>query len=298
MTNTPPFATAPTSGFTVAGAGDAVTALVLASPHSGRAYPAAFLAQTRLSIDQLRRAEDAYVDALVGGGPARGVPLVAAHYGRAWLDLNRSADELDPAMYSDRLAPHPDQYGDRVRVGLGIVPRIAAHGLDIYSGPMALAQAQARITAVHTPYHATLARLLAAARARHGHAILLDCHSMPTPLPGRLGSAQIVLGDGFGRSAAPALMAWLQAYFGDNGLRVAVNDPYAGGYTTIAHGQPQNHIHAVQIEIDRALYMDPARLRQHGGFARIAALMTGLIAQLAHDAATLALGQPQPLAAE
>jgi len=286
------------AGFTVTGGAGARTPLVLASPHSGRAYPPAFLAQTRLSVEQLRRAEDAFVDTLAGGAPARGVPLVAAHYGRAWLDLNRSAEELDPAMYDEVLAPHPDQYGDRVRAGLGILPRIAAHGLDIYARPLALAQARARIEAVHAPYHATLRALLAAACARHGYGVLIDCHSMPTPLAGRSAPPQIVLGDLFGRSAAPALVACVRRHFERAGLRVAINAPYAGGYTTAAYGQPDTGSHVLQIEIDRALYMDPPRLRPHAGFARVAALMDGLVDLLLAELPGLGLAAPLRDAAE
>lgn len=298
MTHPPVPSTEAAAGFTVSGDRAAFTPLVLASPHSGRVYPPAFLAQTRLRIDQLRRAEDAFVDALVAAAPVRGVPLVAAQFGRTWLDLNRSADELDPAMFDDSPAPHPDQFGERVRAGLGIVPRIAAHGLDIYTAPVSLAQARSRIAAVHTPYHATLARLLAAARGRHGHAVLLDCHSMPTPLGGRNGAPQIVLGDLYGRSAAPELLACVTGHFKRAGLRVAINDPYAGGYTTQAHGAPASGVHAVQIEIDRALYMDPARLRVHSGFARIAALMTGLVDLLLAEMPQLGLAPPLRNAAE
>jgi len=298
MTSAPVPSIPAAAGFTVSGDTDAATPLVLASPHSGRVYPPAFLAQTRLRVDQLRRAEDAFVDSLVAGAPPRGVPLVAAHYGRAWLDLNRSADELDPAMYAEAPAPHPDQFGDRVRAGLGILPRIAAHGLDIYTEPLALAHAHARITAVHAPYHATLAQLLDAAHARHGYAVLLDCHSMPTPLPARGGAPQIVIGDLFGQSAAPALVATLTDFFRRNNLRVAHNAPYAGGYTTQAHGQPQTGTHAVQIEIDRALYMEAAQLRPHSGFAHIAAMMTALIETLLTELPHLALAPPLRDAAE
>lgn len=277
----------PHPGFTVTGAAGA-SPLVLASPHSGRAYPPAFMAQTRLSLAQLRRAEDAYVDELVAGGPPRGVPLVAAHFGRAWLDLNRSADELDPAMFAEAIAPHPDQAGERVRAGLGVLPRIAAHGLDIYPARVPIAHARARLAAVHAPYHAALTALLRAARNRHGAAVLLDCHSMPTPL--MRGAPQIVLGDLYGRSAAPALVAAIERVFTDAGLRVARNDPYAGGYTTHAHARPDRGIHAVQIEIDRALYMDPARLVRNRGFARVAAVMTQVIGRLPVELAKLCLG--------
>jgi N-formylglutamate deformylase len=277
----------PHRGFTLTGTPGA-SPLVLASPHSGRAYPPAFMAQTRLTLQQLRRAEDAYVDELVAGGPPRGAPLVAAHFGRAWLDLNRSADELDPAMFIDAIAPHPDQTGERVRAGLGVLPRIAAHGLDIYAARVPLAQARARLAAVHEPYHAAIAMLLVEARRRHGAAVLIDCHSMPTPL--MRGAPQIVIGDLYGRSAAPQLIDLIERLFTAAGLRVARNDPYAGGYTTQAHARPVDGIHAVQIEIDRALYMDPARLVRNRGFARIAAVMTQLVARLLASVDGLDLG--------
>ncbi len=287
----------PAQGFSVTGP-TAATPLVLASPHSGRTYPPAFLAQTRLRVDQLRAAEDAYVDRLVAEAPSRCVPVVAAHFGRAWLDLNRSAEELDPAMFDPPPPPHPDQHGDRVRAGLGVLPRIAAYGLDIYGAPLSLLDARARLNAVHAPYHRTLTQMLGAARQRHGYAVLLDCHSMPTPLPGRNGSAQVVIGDLFGHSAAPALVTAIIEHFSAAGLRVAVNDPYAGGYTTAAHGAPGAALHAVQIEIDRALYMDPSRLRPHSGFARIAAVMTGLVDRLLAVVPNLGLAAPLRDAAE
>ena len=261
----------PPPGFTVSST-SAATPIVLASPHSGRSYPAAFRAQSRLSLMQLRRAEDAYVDELLSAASTLGIPLVAATYGRAWLDLNRAADELDPAMFAEPM-PHAAR-GDRVAAGLGILPRIAAHGLDIYSSQIGLAEARERIAQVHTPYHAMLTRLLHQARARHGFAILLDCHSMPSPPASSGGSAQIVLGDLHGNSAGALLVDWLEAAFTAARLRVWRNAPYAGGFTTEHHAAPMAGIHVVQIEIDRALYMDPRRLQRHDGFETIAATLT------------------------
>ncbi len=254
--------------------------LVVASPHSGRDYPAAFLARTRLTLAQLRRGEDAYVDALLDGVAASGVPRLAARWGRSWLDLNRSPHELDPAMYVEPLDHHDHHASDRVVAGLGVVPRIAAAGLDIYPSRLRLHDAAARIAQVHAPWHATLADLLAAARRRHGYAILLDCHSMPTPAPVAGGAPQIVVGDLHGQSAAPALVLGIERWFAAHGWRVSRNTPYAGGYTTRHHGNPARGVHAVQIEIDRALYMDPARLARHMGFATIAGQLTGLATHL------------------
>lgn len=274
------------------------TPLVLASPHSGRAYPEAFLRTIRLSPQQLRRAEDAYVDDLLAGAAALGVPLVAAHYGRAWLDLNRAADELDPSMFSDALPPSPAHRGERVAAGLGVVPRVAASGLAIYPGKLPLAEVRPRIAHVHAPYHAMLERLLTQARARHGFAVLLDCHSMPTPVSseGRP-PPQIVIGDLHGRSAAPALVAAVERWFDAAGFRTARNNPYAGGFTTANHGAPAAGFHAVQIEIDRALYMDTSRIARHSGFARMAQVLTGLVGALLDAAPALGL-QPWRDAAE
>jgi len=286
-------------GFSISGDSDAAGPLVLASPHSGREYPSGFIATTRLTLGQLRRAEDAYVDDMLAGAVAAGVPLISAHYGRSWLDLNRDADELDPAMFVEPLDDHPAQRGERVGAGLGVLPRIAAHGLDIYPGRLRLAEAHARLTAVHAPYHAALAGLLDRARRRHGFAVLIDCHSMPTP-PATGGGRppEVVLGDLHGNSAAPELMAVIESFWQAGGWRVSRNTPYAGGFTTAAHGAPAQSIHAVQLELDRMLYMDPGRLRPHDGYARIATALTALAALVVAQAPILQLQPHWRAAAE
>ena len=284
--------------FTITGASASPGPLVLASPHSGRDYPDGFVAASRLTLAQLRRAEDAYVDTLLAPAVAAGAPLIAARFGRSWLDLNRAPDELDPAMFVDPLAEHPDQSGDRVAAGLGVVPRVAGFGLDIYTGRLRLAEAQARLANVHAPYHAALAALIEAARARHGFAVLIDCHSMPTP-PGVRGSTpEIVLGDLHGTSAGPRLTAAIEAHWARAGFRVARNVPYAGGFTTAHHSMVMAGVHVVQIEIDRALYMDPVRLLRHAGFERVAAVLATLAATLIAATPTLGLAPPWQVAAE
>lgn len=285
-------------GFTIVPGSTPPGPLVLASPHSGRGYPAAFLAQTRLTMAQLRRAEDAFVAELLESAASRGVPLIAAHFGRAWLDLNRDEHELDPAMFVDPLEVHPAQASIRVAAGLGVVPRIAAQGLEIYPGRVLSAGARERISTVHRPYHAALAGLLDAARAEHGFAVLLDCHSMPTPPPVEGGAPQIVIGDLFGVAAAAPLVAVIEAHFRRAGFRVARNAPYAGGYTTARHGQVAAGTHAVQIEIDRALYMNPTQLVRHMGFARIEQVLSDLAASLIETVREMGLGPPFACAAE
>lgn len=267
--------------------------LVLASPHSGQDYPAAFLAASQLSRAQLRRAEDPYVDRLLDD--IVDVPVLAARYGRAYLDLNRGAAELDPAMFDTPL-PIPVTVTDRVKAGLGVLPRMAAHGLDIYRHRIDPAEALHRLAMLHQPWHDRISLLLTRARARHGHAILLDCHSMPQPagiLP-----PQIVLGDRFGTSASPALVTLVEQHFREAGWRVARNSPYAGGHTTEYHAGVAIGIHAVQIEIDRTLYMDPNKFVPNAGFNRVASVMTALVPRLLAAAPRLGLAPPYREVAE
>ncbi|KPF77473.1 hypothetical protein IP88_06190 [alpha proteobacterium AAP81b] len=281
------------SGFSVSGDGDGRWPLVMASPHSGRDYPPAFLAATRLGFAQLRRAEDPMVDTLLEG--VAGVPVLRARYGRAFLDLNRAEDELDPAMF-DGPPPGRPRATERVAAGLGVLPRVAAQGLDIYRRKLAPDEARRRLAAIHRPWHSRIAALLAAARARHGHAILLDCHSMPQPA-GSL-PPQVVIGDRHGTTAAPALVALIEAHFRGCGWRVARNIPYAGGHTTEAHAAPAAGIHTVQIEIDRQLYMDVGKFVPGPGFDAVADAFTRLAVRLVAAAPALGLGAALREAAE
>jgi N-formylglutamate deformylase len=275
-------------GFSMSGDCDGRWPLLMTSPHSGREFPPAFLSASRLSIAQLRRAEDALVDELLAG--VGGVPVMRARFGRAFLDLNRGPDELDPAMFDGVLAMSATS-GDRVAAGLGVIPRIAGHGLDIYRRRLPAIEAERRLASLHRPWHARISELLTRAKARHGYAILIDCHSMPTPAG--VNSPQIVLGDRFGRSAAPALVELIEQHFTDSGWRVARNKPYAGGHTTVFHADVESGIHAVQIEIDRNLYADARSLIRHAGFDRVQAAMTGLAAAVVGAAAELGL-DPAP----
>lgn len=280
-------------GFSVTGPCDGRSALLFTSPHSGRDYPAAFLAAARLPEAQLRRAEDRLVDQLLDR--IEGAPVMRARFARTFLDLNRAADEIDPAMIGGAMAI-PTRRTDRVAAGLGVIPRIAAHGQEIYTRMIDPADAMARIAAIHTPWHARITALIARAEAQHGHAILIDCHSMPTPIGIR--PPQIVLGDRHGLTAAPALVRLIERHFSSYGWRVVRNTPYAGGHITETHGAVAAGIHAIQIEIDRALYMDTNTLERNSGFDRVTAAMTGLARLLAATAPALALAATQREAAE
>jgi N-formylglutamate deformylase len=282
------------SPYSLTGALDGQSPLLLASPHSGSFLPPDFRAASRLAEPQLRRMEDAHVGALLAPAAAHGVPLIEATHSRAVIDLNRAEDELDPGMFAGKVVAVP-RLTERVRRGYGLFPRVAAPNQPIHSARLPASLAEERLAALHRPWHAALTGGLEAARARHGYAVLLDIHSMP-PLEGAA-PPQLVLGDLHGRSAAPALVDWLEQAFTDAGLKVGRNWPYAGGHTTERHGRPADGLHCVQLEFDRTLYMDMGSLAPHAGFGHLSALIGGVVARLAESLPLSGL-ETLPLAAE
>jgi N-formylglutamate amidohydrolase len=265
-------------------AGLAAGPLVFASPHSGRIYPASLMAASHLDAATIRQSEDCFVDRLVGAAPAYGVTLIVARLARAWLDLNRGPWELDPGMFEDELPPFARSPSARVAAGLGAIARIVGEGCEIYRRKLTFAEAQSRVAGVHQPYHGALAGLIEAARRRHGLAVLIDWHSMPSaaaPPTAAGGPCDIVLGDRFGSAASPAVSRRVEAELKSLGFRVARNAPYAGGYTTETYGRPAYGVHAVQIEVNRALYLDEARLTPTAGYRALKADLDRLAARLA-----------------
>lgn len=257
--------------------------LVFASPHSGRLYPAEMMAASALDADQIRRSEDAFVDELVAGAAAHGATVIANRYARAYVDVNREPYELDPAMFEDELPPFAQGRSARVAAGLGAIARIVADGHEIYTRKLTFAEARSRIETVHTPYHAALAGLVDQVKGEHGRVLVIDWHSMPSAAgraqPGR--PVDFVLGDRFGQSCGGAATALVEHALRQAGYRVARNTPYAGGFTTEHYGKPHEGVHALQVEIDRGLYLDEARLEPSSGFDRLKADLDSLFATLA-----------------
>jgi N-formylglutamate amidohydrolase len=260
------------------------TALVFASPHSGRIYPTDLLAASRLDAQTIRRSEDAHVDDLIAAAPEYGVNVIAAQMARVWLDVNREPWELDPAMFEDELPAFARGRSARVAAGLGSIARIVCEGEEIYRRKLTFAEASARVEAVHRPYHEALAELMSTTRKRRGAAVLLDWHSMPSAAA-RHGTSpaasDIVLGDRFGVACAPALSRLVESCIKGLGYRVTRNTPYAGGYTTEHYGRPARRVHALQIEINRAIYMDERTLAPTAGFATLKADLETLFGALA-----------------
>jgi len=260
------------------------TPLVFASPHSGRIYPPDMMAATALDSTAIRRSEDAFVDDLIASAPALGAAVIRARLARAYIDVNREPFELDPGMFADELPEFARARTARVAAGLGAIARVVSEGQEIYARKLTYAEAHARIEWAHKPYHEALSRLLAEARGAHGFAILIDWHSMPAAAAraaGRRGGCDMVLGDRFGAACADALTARVEQALEALDYRVTRNTPYAGGYTTEHYGRPARRVHALQIEINRGLYLDEGRLTPTAGFARLKANLETLTRGLA-----------------
>lgn len=247
--------------------------LIFASPHSGRRYPADLLSLARTGLLSLRRSEDAFVDELFAGAAAHGACVLSATVARAYVDLNRDPAELDPDMFVERLPARAAS--PRVQAGLGAIPRVTGDGQQIYRRKLALAEAERRIAAVHAPYHAMLRGLVDETKEHFGCAVLIDCHSMPSNARGSY-APDMVLGDRYGASCHPSVTALAEATLRRLGYRVARNAPFAGGHTTQSYGRPAQRVHALQVEINRALYVDERSLDRTNGFTRVRADMSRL----------------------
>jgi N-formylglutamate amidohydrolase len=250
------------------------TPLVFASPHSGRVYPDELHAASALDAHDLRRSEDAYVDELISGALERGAATVACRFARAYVDVNRDPWELDPAMFEDELPDATRRQSPRVAAGLGAIPKLVAEGREIYRRKLTYPEASARIDAVHRPYHEALGAILEEARLQFGLAILIDWHSMPSVVArseSRLGRMRpdVVLGDRHGAACSKVVTVTVRRAFEATGYVTASNAPYAGGWTTQTWGRPREGLHALQIELDRGLYLDEEQVTPSAGFPRL-----------------------------
>jgi N-formylglutamate amidohydrolase len=267
--------------------------LVLASPHSGTEYPADFLAASRLDPVALRRSEDSFVDELFGAGPRLGAPLLSARFPRAYVDVNREAYELDPSMFADALPKFVNAGSPRVRMGLGTIARIVASGEEIYAKKLRFAEAQRRIERLYRPYHRALRGLVEETEALFGGCLLIDCHSMPsgTDSACERGGADIVLGDCHGVSCAPRFVEAARRLLAERGFAVAINSPYAGGFTTGHYGHPSVRRHALQIEVNRGLYMNERDYQRKPNFTRLVQDLAELVDRLGRVARECLGGQ-------
>lgn len=246
--------------------------IVLNSPHSGRIYPRGFVENSRLDATSLRRSEDHYVEQLFHSGVKLGAPMLSANFPRAYVDVNREPYELDPRMFHGTLPPFANTASIRVAGGLGTVPRIVAENMEIYRQKLPVDEALCRIEQIYKPYHSALRRLIARTHTAFGRAVLLDCHSMPGNI--RLSGSGIrpdfIIGDRYGTSASADLSRLALRLLEDMGFAAVRNKPYAGGFITEHYGRPARGLHALQIEINRSLYIDEVTLKKRPDFGNVA----------------------------
>jgi N-formylglutamate amidohydrolase len=268
--------------------------LILASAHSGRIYPEEFARQSCLAETVLRQSEDCFVDRLVAAAPKLGVPLLSALFPRIFVDPNREPNELDRDMFADCLTLPVNAASPRVLAGLGVIPRLAANEQEIYGAKLPLREAERRLDLFYRPYHRALGDLVEATKRQFGLCVLLDCHSMPSSgawMDGLHSRQRIdvdyVLGDCFGASCAERVTAAAEASLSERGAKVRRNNPYSGGYVAQAYGRPAQGVHVLQLETNRALYMNEATLEPMPTFAAVQDVMKILIERLSSAALRL-----------
>ena len=258
---------------------------VYSSPHSGKLYPPEFIKTSRLELKSLRGSEDCYVDELFSAAPNVGAPLIKAIFPRVFIDANREPYEFDPSMFFEPLPDFVTTSSNKISAGLGTIAKVVADGEKIYSEKLHLSDALNRVNNYYLPYHNSLEKLITITKENFGCCTLIDCHSMP---PNKIGNggrnnkspADIVLGDNHGRSANKVLVNEIMGFFVSQGLSVKINDPYPGGYTTSNYGKPQTGVQAIQIEINRALYMDEKSMKRNEGFLETKNIMDRLVSHL------------------
>ena len=247
-----------------------LSGIVIASPHSGRNYLSSVKEQSILDPITLRSSEDAFVDELMDFAPALGIPLICSEIPRAFVDLNRARDELDPAIIE---GIKPNRQNPRVISGLGVIPRVVANGKEIYSGKLSKEAAIERLENFWDPYHSKLAELLDRARQQFGYSILIDTHSMPHEAilnaSSSFRTSQVVLGDRYGATCAPEIINDLIKLISKNGLRASRNIPFSGAYIVQKYGSPGLNRHAIQLEIDRSIYMDERKIQKLEKFHKL-----------------------------
>lgn len=255
---------------------------VFSSPHSGRHYPSRFMAMSKLDPLAIRRSEDCYVDELFAAAVHLGAPMLRANFPRCYIDVNREPWELDPRMFREPLPAFANARSPRVAGGLGTIPKLVGEGLEIYPSRLPLAEALGRIELVYKPFHERLKHLVARTHARFGHAVLVDCHSMPASI--RIGDGgmrpDFIIGDRFGSSASSAISDCAIALLMGMGYAVGHNKPYAGGFITEHYGRPGRGLHAIQIEVNRGLYMNERTLQKSSGFEMLATDLSRFCADL------------------
>jgi len=254
--------------------------VIFASPHSGNIYPKAFVSRSGLTEQMLRRNEDAFIAELFAPVVQLGAPLLAAQFPRCFVDVNRAPDELPYAWTSNDLDSGAKATSPRAEAGLGVIPTMLSETTQIYKKPLSHRAARKRLTALYHPYHDALQELITEASLDFGSVLLIDCHSMPGFAPMGSRRPDIILGDRFGVSCHPETIARVEHAFVKRGYNVTRNYPYAGGYVTQHYGKPHAGIEALQIEINRDLYLNPVTMKKKRGYDGLADNIKAIIKEI------------------
>lgn len=267
--------------------------LVVASPHSGRLYPQDLLDATRLDLLDLRSSEDSFMEQVLAGATKAGAALLTAQFPRVYVDVNREPFELDPGMFADPLPDGAVTDSIRISAGLGTIARVVANSEPVYDQKLFFEDAAHRIGNYYGPYHRALQRLIAEALDQFGFCLLVDGHSMPSSAVRHVRSERrpidIVLGDCHGVTAAQAITEQAEAFFKERHYTVRRNSPYAGGFVTRHYGRPEVGVHVLQIEINRALYMDERRIEPRAGIEPLKKDIAALLSALSDTARRIAV---------
>ena len=258
--------------------------IIFASAHSGSIYPDAFIERTDLAIKQLRRNEDAFITNLFSPAPDLGAPLIEANFPRCFVDVNRASNELPSFWQTDGKI-----ISSRAEIGMGVVPTMLSETINIYSEPLSLTAAKIRIKDLYHPYHDALLGLIDEARSLFGKVLLIDCHSMPGFNSMGSRRSDIILGDRFGKSCSSEIVMLIEKLFQDLGYSVSRNYPYAGGFVTKHYGKPYESANALQIEINRDLYLNPITMDKKPGFTALAKNISLIIHSIIKEVAALNL---------
>lgn len=271
-------------GFTGYGMTSPSGPVLVSIPHAGRDYPDTVFASLRLPAASLVRLEDRYADLLARGVLANEVPTIIAHRARAWIDLNREENDVDVEMISGLNRADYPTASAKQRGGLGLIPRRLSGEGDIWQRQLSIDDLQDRITSFHRPYHAAITQALLQMREKFGIAILLDLHSMPPISSATDPAPRFVIGDRFGRSASSRFAELLIDHIKARGFHVALNHPYAGDHMLRHHGNANHNIHALQLEVDRSLYLDTALREPAPGLQMVSGLIANLVDILGNEA--------------
>ena len=228
------------------------------SPHSGRNYSDFTKYFSNLSIHDMRKSEDSYID-LLFDNKLLNINFLTANFPRIFVYLNRSPLELDSSMWSGKFNASIFNKSQKVNSGIGVIPKVCFNGKKIYNDLLLFKEARRRLLNYYFPYHRKFRMLIDYIKKHHNKVLILDCHSMSSEIVSE--STDIVLSNNMNKSANPIITNVLQKIFESYGYNVSINNPFEGGFITKYYGRPVNRVNVLQIEVNKKLYLFEEKLK-------------------------------------